>query len=77
MAEKFAVFKEARVGMVRRAWAWFAGELIHDVPEDLALCEFDCRKPQCTYSEWSSCERRLKRAEELMSMHTSRSPKRS
>jgi hypothetical protein len=38
-------------------------QLIQDVPEDIALCEFDCQKDQCTHGEWESCERRLNRAE--------------
>jgi hypothetical protein len=69
--------KHARVGVVRRAWTWFANELIQDVPEELALCEFDCRKPKCTYGEWSSCERRLRKAEgELMPVHNGTSRQR-
>jgi hypothetical protein len=59
--------KHVRVDMVQRAWRWLAHELVQDAPEDIALCEFDCRKPQCTYSDWLNCERRLKKAEgELM-----------
>ena len=38
-------------------------QFIQDVPEDIALCEFDCRAAQCTQGEWESCERRLNRAE--------------
>jgi hypothetical protein len=42
-------------------------QIIQDVPEDIAICEFDCRTGQCTQSQWESCERRLNRAEgELM-----------
>lgn len=38
-----------------------------DVPEGDALCEFDCRKLQCSVGEWEVCERRLQRASgELM-----------
>lgn len=67
MTERIRDPKDVRVNVVNRVWRWFAHELIKDVPEDLALCEFDCRKPQCTYREWSNCERRLKGAEgELM-----------
>lgn len=35
---------------------------VEDVPDDLALCEFDCRKVQCTSDEWATCERRINRA---------------
>jgi hypothetical protein len=41
-----------------RIWGQFIGE----VPEDHALCEYDCRKPQCTEGEWENCMRRLERA---------------
>ena len=42
-------------------------QIIQDVPEDIGLCEFDCRTGQCTQDEWESCQRRLNRAEgELM-----------
>jgi hypothetical protein len=42
-------------------------EFVEDVDPDLAICEFDCRKDQCLYDEWSTCERRIsKAAGELM-----------
>lgn len=34
--------------------------LIETVPNDIALCEFDCRKTQCSFGEWESCARRLR-----------------
>jgi len=46
-----------------RLWQWIHGQLVQDVPEDLAVCEFDCRKLQCTMGEWETCERRLERVE--------------
>lgn len=47
----------------RRLKEQIAGE----VPADLALCEFDCNKSQCSGIEWGSCERRIsKAAGELM-----------
>ena len=45
-----------------RLWLWAKGQIVSDVPEDIALCEFDCRKPQCTQGEWETCSRRLTRA---------------
>jgi hypothetical protein len=67
MPDRTTGLKDVRVDMVHRAWRWLAHELIQDVPEDVAICEFDCRKPQCTYSEWLNCGRRVKKAEgELM-----------
>jgi hypothetical protein len=41
---------------------WVMEQLIQEVAEDSALCEFDCRKVQCTQGEWKSCERRLQYA---------------
>ena len=53
-----------------RFWRWLRDQIIQEVPEDSALCEFDCRKEQCTMGEWESCERRLnKAAGELMPPH--------
>ncbi len=43
----------------RRGWRFLMDELIQSVPEEDALCEFDCRKQQCALDEWSTCERRL------------------
>jgi hypothetical protein len=40
-------------------WQRFKGLLIGAVPEDIAICEFDCRKNQCTYGEWASCQHRI------------------
>jgi curli biogenesis system outer membrane secretion channel CsgG len=52
---------------LRRSWQQFKEHLSEEVPEDIAVCEFDCRKSQCLYGEWESCERRLsKGAGELM-----------
>jgi hypothetical protein len=50
------------VNLLRRIWDWVAGQFIGEVPEDDAVCEFDCRKPQCREGEWGSCARRLQRA---------------
>lgn len=40
-------------------WCRLKSLLIADVPEDIAICEFDCRKSQCTYGEWATCQRRI------------------
>jgi hypothetical protein len=39
-------------------WHSIKGHIVQSVPLDDALCEFDCRKRQCTHGEWDSCERR-------------------
>ena len=45
--------------LFRRGWRFLMDGLIQSVPEEDALCEFDCRKRQCALDEWSTCERRL------------------
>jgi hypothetical protein len=50
------------MNLSRKLWNWVRGHSIGEVPEDDALCEFDCRKPQCVEGEWESCARRLQRA---------------
>lgn len=42
----------------RRVRRWLHGQVVKEVPEDIAVCEFDCRKGQCRMGEWSTCERR-------------------
>ena len=48
--------------LFRRVWRFFMDQLVQDAPEADVLCEFDCRKKQCTLGEWETCERRVRRA---------------
>jgi hypothetical protein len=48
--------------LVRSAWGWLRRQVVEDVPADDALCEFDCRKPECSVGEWENCDRRLQKA---------------
>jgi hypothetical protein len=51
-------------------WQWIKNQVVREVPEDIVLCEYDCRKKQCTLDEWTACDRRLhKAAGELMPSH--------
>jgi hypothetical protein len=43
-----------------RGWRFLVNQLIQDVPEAIAVCEFDCRETDCTAERWASCERRLR-----------------
>ena len=36
--------------------------IVDDVPEQIAICEFDCRKGQCRMGEWDACDRRIRNA---------------
>jgi hypothetical protein len=46
-----------------RYWAWLKRQIVQEVPEDIAACEFDCgcvfecRKNQCASSELRTRER--------------------
>jgi hypothetical protein len=42
-----------------RLWQWIKNQIVQDVPEEIALCEFDCHKQQCTEIEWQTCPRRI------------------
>lgn len=50
-------------GFFARAWRWLKDEIVREVPPEHAVCEFDCRKDQCVYSEWATCEYRLANTE--------------
>jgi hypothetical protein len=45
-------------GSLKRLWGWIKEQIVQDVPEYLATCEFDCacvhecRQNQCTLGEW-------------------------
>ena len=46
----------------KKLWQWISNQLAHEVPASDGLCEFDCRKPQCTEEESATCERRIRSA---------------
>ena len=48
--------------LLQHIWNWIESQIVGEVPQDLALCEFDCRKPQCHEGEWENCFRRLRHA---------------
>ena len=39
---------------------WISNRLIEKVPEDLAECEFECRRLECREDEWTTCKKRLR-----------------
>lgn len=47
------------------AGRWLKREIVQDVPERDALCEFFCAKEQCQLGDWASCKRRLADVEDL------------
>jgi hypothetical protein len=42
-----------------RFWSWFKDQIWQDARKAVAVCEFDCRRQQCTEKEWATCERRI------------------
>ena len=46
--------------LIDRGWRFLVNHLIQDVPEEIAVCEFDCRETDCSMERWISCERRLR-----------------
>jgi curli biogenesis system outer membrane secretion channel CsgG len=47
---------------VQRLAQFVKRNIVDDVPEDIAVCEFDCRKGQCMMGEWAACNRRTRKA---------------
>ena len=41
---------------------WMKNQIVQDVRASDGLCEYDCRKQQCTEKKWATCERRIGRA---------------
>jgi hypothetical protein len=47
------------LGRVVRLARWVGSQIGQRVPEDLAVCEFDCRAITCSWADWRECPRRL------------------
>lgn len=56
------MYLEAIQTLHRTMWQWLKDQIAQEVPEAVALCEYDCRKQQCTGEEWATCERRTHQA---------------
>ena len=52
--------KENTSGPLFRLRRWIKSRLIQDVPEEIAACEFECRKTRCQRGDWETCENRLR-----------------
>jgi hypothetical protein len=42
-----------------RLWQFVKRQIVDDAPEEIAICQFDCRKGQCLQDEWETCNRRI------------------
>lgn len=49
-------------GFISRIRLWLRGEIVEDVPPELAACEFQCRVDECLHDKWENCENRLRAA---------------
>jgi hypothetical protein len=54
MAERLVPSRTAVIFV--RLWNWIKNQIVQDIPAGLAVCEFECRRPQCTVSHWRTCE---------------------
>ena len=44
---------------------WLKAQLIAEVPDDLAICEFECRESECCFDGWANCVRRISHMREV------------
>lgn len=51
-----------QLNIFRRVWSFLTDQIVRDVPDEDAACEFACRVDQCTMGEWLACEHRLRTA---------------
>jgi hypothetical protein len=47
-------------GRIYQLRQWFKTRLIQNVPEEIAACEFECRRTDCLQGEWETCPNRLR-----------------
>lgn len=40
-------------------WERIKAEIVQEVPDEIAFCEFECHKEQCTRAECQACPMRL------------------
>jgi hypothetical protein len=59
-----AAQKEKALSSHRKLWRWIRILVVQDAPEDIAPCEFECRRPECRQGDWEVCEKRLHRVSE-------------
>lgn len=41
--------------MIQNLWNWLHGQMVRDVPDSIAACEFDCRTITCRHGDWDRC----------------------
>jgi hypothetical protein len=48
LGKKVTFLTDVMKNVWRRVLGWTRDQIVQDVPEELAFCEFQCREPQCT-----------------------------
>ena len=41
-------------------WQYLKDQIIQMVPDEIAICEFDCRREHCLMDNWKTCANRKK-----------------
>lgn len=54
--------RNSRPGPLQRLWEQLVGQWVSNVPAEIMVCEFECRKAQCLQGEWDTCEHRILRS---------------
>jgi hypothetical protein len=62
---------EQTPGTLRYFWHDIGVPWIDSVSDELAECEFECRKPECSRGEWETCAHRLEVVRQLQSRNDS------
>jgi hypothetical protein len=60
------------LGLLAKSWRSLRQQAVADVPIELELCEFECRKAQCLKGEWEHCQRRLSFIEKMKALAASK-----
>ena len=45
---------------------WLRAQWVTEVPEDLAICEFECPASQCSWDDWAQCVHRVSNTREQL-----------
>ncbi len=56
-----AAQEQETLSSFRKLWLWIKSLVVQDAPEDIAPCEFDCRRLECRQGDWEVCDKRLDR----------------
>ena len=51
---------EEKASTLRTAWRLIKNQWIQEVPEEISICEFECRNPECQGAQWVACQKRLR-----------------